>query len=140
MEIDKRMLEITSKYQKMFTGIGRAKVEPVHIDVDPTVRPIQQKRRPMAIHYVEKFKAHLEELKEAEIVSGPLGSDHAKGWISNPVITGKKWDSNKIRVNLDTTHMNAAVRTSHFPIPTVAELRHNFGGILCWILTTPFIS
>ena len=104
--IDKNVKEIVNKYEQLFTGIGRAKVEPVHIDVDPAVKPIQQKRRPMAIHYVDKFKAHIEELQAAGVVSGPLGSDHAKGWISNPVITGKKWDSNKIRVNLDTTHMN----------------------------------
>ena len=38
-------------------------------------------------------------------------------------------DPNKIRVNLDTTHMNHAVRTTHFPIPTLAELRHNFRGL-----------
>ena len=80
-EIDRNVNDIVNNYGQLFTGIGRAKVEPVHIDVDPAVKPMQQKRRPMAFHYVEKFKAHLEELKAAGVVSGPLGSEHAKGWI-----------------------------------------------------------
>ena len=41
--IDKNVKEIVNKYEQLFTGIGRAKVEPVHIDVDPAVKPIQQK-------------------------------------------------------------------------------------------------
>ena len=44
------------------------------------------------------------------------------------MITGKKWDKEKIRLNLDTRTMKDAVKTSKFPIPTVAELRHEFRG------------
>ena len=127
-DIEAKMIRIMDRHCNIFKGIGRAKVEPVHIEVDPEVKPKQQKRRPIAIHYVDRFKAHLMELQEAGVVTGPLESEDARGWISNPVITGKKWDTTKIRVNLDTTHMNDAVKTSHFPIPTVKELRHNFKG------------
>jgi hypothetical protein len=42
--IDRNVKEIVHKYDQLFTGIGRAKVEPVHIDVDPEVKPTQQKR------------------------------------------------------------------------------------------------
>ena len=31
-------------------GIGAAKVEPVHIEVDKTAKPVQQKMRLIAIH------------------------------------------------------------------------------------------
>ena len=41
------------------------------------------------------------------------------------MITNKNWNEKKIRVNLDTRPMTAAVSTSHFPIPTPQELRHN---------------
>ena len=44
------------------------------------------------------------------------------------VITQKSWTSKKIRVNLDTRPMKEAVKTTHFPIPTPQELRHNFAG------------
>ena len=127
-EINRKMEVITDKFPDLFTGLGRAKVEPVHIEVDPRVKPIQQKRRNIALHYVDRLKKHLNELKKEGVISGPLGPEWAKGWICNPVITGKKWDKERIRVNLDTRTMKDAVKTSKFPIPTVAELRHEFRG------------
>ena len=39
-----------AKFPELFTGLGRAKVVPVHIEVDPKVKPIQQKRRNIALH------------------------------------------------------------------------------------------
>jgi hypothetical protein len=117
-EINRKMASITGKFPDLFTGLGRAKVEPVHIEVDPKVKPIQQKRRTIALHYVDRLKKHLVELKKEGVISGPLGSEWARGWICNPVITGKKWDKDKIRVNLDTRTMKEAVKTSKFPIPT----------------------
>ena len=128
VEIERKMAGIVAKYPAVFDGLGRAKVNPIHIEVDPEVKPIQQKQRQIALQYVEKFKDHLEELEQAGVITGPLGPEYAKGWVSNVVICGKKWDSSKIRVNLDTRHMAAAVKSSHFPIPTSAELRHNFRG------------
>ena len=71
---------------------------------------------------MERLKAHLNELQAEGVISGPLGSEDATGWISNPVITGKKWDSSKIRVNLDLRDMESAVKSSHFPTPTADDL------------------
>ena len=68
------------------------------------------------------------ELKREGLISGPLGPEWAKGWIRNPVITGKKWDKEKIRVHLDTRTMKEAVKTSKYPIPMAAEMRHEFRG------------
>ena len=114
-EIDREMKIITDKFPNLFMGLGRAKVEPVHIEVDKKVKPIQQKRRNIALHYVDRLRKHLAELKEEGVISGPLGPEWAKGWICNPVITGKKWDKKRIRVNLDTRTMKDAVKTSQVP-------------------------
>ena len=127
-EIDLLMTELVKPFQQVFQGIGAAKVEPVHIEVDKTVKPVQQKRRPIAINYLDMFKEHIEELHRAGVVSGPLTSESARGWIHNVVITQKSWTDKKIRVNLDTRPMKDVVKTSHFPIPTPQELRHNFAG------------
>ena len=40
---------------------------------------VQQKRRPIALHYKERFKEHLDELKVAGVVSGTLGSQWPQG-------------------------------------------------------------
>ena len=37
--------EVVEKYPELFRGVGRAKVEPIHIEVDPSVKPVQQKQR-----------------------------------------------------------------------------------------------
>ena len=63
-EIEKAMKDIVDRHQKLFQGLGRAKVDTVHIDIDETVKPVRQKRRPVAIHYRQKLKDHLEELKK----------------------------------------------------------------------------
>ena len=68
----------------------------------------------------------MNELQAEGVITGPLGSEDATGWISNPVITGKKWDSSKIRVNLDLRDMESAVKPSHFPMPTAEDLRYKF--------------
>ena len=111
-EIDRKMESITNEFPDLFTGLGRAKVEPMHIEVDQKVKPIQQKRRNIALPYVDRLREHLAELKREGVISGPLGPEWAKGWICNPVITGKKWDKEKIRVNLDTRTMKEAVKVS----------------------------
>ena len=82
----------------------------------------------MAIHYRQKLKNHLEELEKEGTISGPLDLVSSRAWILNPVITAKSWDSDKIRMNLDTRPMAKAVKTSNFPIPMPEELRHNFKG------------
>ena len=64
--------------------------------------PVQPRRRLIALKFKEKFKGHLEELKAAGVVSGPLGSEWVIGWIHNVMITGKSWNKKKIRTTLDT--------------------------------------
>ena len=129
-EIDKKMEDIVKKTPEVFEGLGKAKVEPVHIEIDPNVKPVQQKRRPIAVHYRKPFKEHVEELVKAGVVThlGPEDAKATTGWIHNVVITHKSWSKTKIRVNLDTRPMAEAVKTSHFPISTPEELRHDFAG------------
>ena len=71
-EIGKAMKDIVDRHPKLFQALGRAKVDHVHVDIDETVKPVRQKRRPVAIHYRQKLKDHLEELKKEGTISGPL--------------------------------------------------------------------
>ena len=98
-------------YDQRFQGIGKANIEPIHIETDPNIKPIQQKQRPIALQYKVRFKQHIDELLEEGVVSGPLDSNSARGLVSNVVITHKNWDNQKIRVNLDTWQMQSRLRT-----------------------------
>ena len=128
-EIDTEMKKIVDKHPKVFTGLGKAKVAPVEVKVNPEVKPRQEKPRRMAMHLRQPVKEYLEEMEALGLVTPlPSSEEHATGWISNLVVTKKKWDSSKIRVNMDTRHMEDAIVKAKYPIPTMEELRHEFRG------------
>ena len=127
-QIDSKLEKIIEGYTSVFEGIGRAKMKPIHIFLKEGVVPVQQKQRPVAFHYKDRLKEHINELSKAGVIEGPLESKDATGWVCNPVITHKKWSDTKIRMNLELRSMKNVVRTTHFPMPTFTELRHNFAG------------
>ena len=87
--------------------------------------PIRQGRRPIPIQYKERVREKLEGLLKDGIISGPIPVNEANGWIHNLVITDKSWDSNEIRITIDTKLMNDHVIKPKVPIPTPEEMRHN---------------
>ena len=127
-EIDKNMEKLVEKHKKLFEGIGKVKVAPIHIYTKEGIKPIAQKLRPVAVHLKEPLRKHLEELLKYDVIEGPLESKDATGWVSNVVLTKKSWDSTKIRMNLDMRSMGDTVLQTHFPIPTADQLRHEFAG------------
>ena len=42
IEIDAIMEKITERHQDVFKGLGRAKVDPIHIEMNPSFRPVKQ--------------------------------------------------------------------------------------------------
>ena len=125
-EIDKNMEKLVEKHKKLFEGIAKEKVAPLHIYTKEGIKPVAQKLRPVAVHLKEPLRKHLEELLKYDVIEGPLESKDAMGWVSNVVLTKKSWDSTKIRMNLDMRSMGDTVLQTHFPIPTADQLRHEF--------------
>ena len=96
-EIDEDMKKLTEKHSGVFKGLGKAKFPPVEVKVDISVKPKQQKLRRIVRHLKPKVKEYLEEMEQHRVVTKlPASTEHATGWISNLVITKKKWDSNEI--------------------------------------------
>ena len=62
------------------------------------------------------------------LVEGPQEDKDAKGWLHNIVIMDKAWDSDEIRLNIDTKLMNKWVVKIKYSIPTPEELQHKFKG------------
>ena len=127
-QIDAKMQLLLEEYGDLFHGIGNAKIDPIHIYTKKGRKPIAQKQRPIARHYLEPLRKHLDELLAGDVIEGLLGSEHANGWVLNIVITAKGWDKSRIRMNLDTRLMADNVKQAHFPIPTSEQLRHEFQG------------
>ena len=62
------------------------------------------------------------------MIEGPLGAEHATQLVHNVVISAKRLDKKKIRLNMDTWLMKEVIKKSRFYIPTVETIRHNFSG------------
>ena len=65
---------------------------------------------------------------DEDIIEGPLETEEPGTYISNLVITDKKWDPQRIRVTLDCQQVNKDIYQTHEPIPTTEELRHKLEG------------
>ena len=69
-QIDETMADLVAKFPKVFTGLGRATGVPdIHIEMDDSVTPVQQKQRQIPIQYKQKLKDHLEELVREGVVT-----------------------------------------------------------------------
>ena len=67
------MKSVVQDFSSLFVGRGRAiGVEPILIEVDESIKPIQQKRRVIPLNYVERFETLLDNLMAKGVVSGWL--------------------------------------------------------------------
>ena len=120
------VMEIIDKHQSLFEGIGKFNKSEINFDIDESVKPMVQKERQIPFAFRKQVTDHLKELKDNDIIEGPLDPSVKLDWISNVVITKKP--SGQIRMNLDMRHANIAIKESHIPVPTVHSLRHKLNG------------
>ena len=127
------MESLIKEYEDIFGGVGKYKGDPVKIQVKEGVKPIIQPARRIPLHYRQPLKDHIEELIREEVIEGPLEEEEGT-WISNLVITDKKWEGHvtgqrtQIRANLDLRPLNQYVYQTHEQFPTPEELRHEMLG------------
>ena len=77
---------------------------------------------------MEPLKQQLDQFVAEGVIVGPLGAEHATGWVHNVVICAKRWDKKIIRVNLDTRPMKDYIKKNGFFIPMVEQISNNFSG------------
>ena len=131
-----RMNKMLKGYGDIFEGVGKYEGPEVVIQLKDNVTPVIQPARRIPLHYVKPLEDHLAELIKEDVVEGPLTEEEEGTWISNLVITDKKWDEGvkkksdrvQIRANLDCRPLNEHVYQTHEPIPTTEELRHKLKG------------
>ena len=133
---DQRMAKLVNEFKDIFEGVGKYEGPEVVIQLKENVKPVIQPARRIPLHYVKPLEDHLAELAKEDVVEGPLVEEEEGTWISNLVITDKKWDDGvkragdriQIRANLDCRPLNEHVYQTHEPIPTPEELRHKLRG------------
>ena len=117
---EKKMTELVEEFEDIFKGIGKYRGEPVKIQITDNVLPIIQPPRWIPLHYIQPLKEHLAEMIKEDVIEGPLAEEEEGSWISNLVITDKKWDGaheegqrTQIRANLDLRPLNTFVYQTH---------------------------
>ena len=131
--ITENVQRIISGHPNLFEGVGRMKDatgKPVEVDVKvkPNATPHIQKFRPIPIAVRHKLENWLTEGLKDDLIEGPLDSSDSHDYVSNLVITSKKWSDAEMRFNLDMRNANRDIVRVHYPMPTVQELRHELAG------------
>eukprot|EP00795_Rhopilema_esculentum_P008818 gene8818-15293_t len=115
-----RVKAIVDQYPGVFEGIGKHRYRVVKLSVDKSVPPKIQPQRRIPFAKREQFEAILKELEDADIIEPVYGPTE---WVSNVVLTPKA-DPSQLRMSLDMTTANTAIRRTRHVIPTLEELRY----------------
>ena len=94
------MVAIANKHRAVFKGMGRAKIDPIHIQMKDEITPIAQGKCP--IHFRHAVHEKLQYMKENGLVEGPLAARECRGWIHNMLIMRKSWSNDEVPINVDT--------------------------------------
>ena len=101
------------EFADVFVGEGKLEGH-LHLEIDPSVTPVQLPTRKVPIAVKEKLKqlSPMEELGVIKSVDVPTD------WISAMVVTMKK--DGRIRVCVDPKPLNRAL--NHYPLPTIEDI------------------
>lgn len=106
---------IVSRFSSVFQGIGKLEGD-VHLEVDPSIKPVVQPARRIPVTLREELKKQLGEMEKLQIVARV---DEPTDWVSNLVLVKR---NGKIRICIDPILLNTALKRPHYPIPTINEL------------------
>ena len=127
--IDKQMQQILEQFPESFSDNTRKfEGDRIKIHVRPNVNLVVQPPRHIPLHYVDRLHDEIIKMVDEDIIESPLETEEPGTYISNLVITDKKWDPQRIRVTLDCQQVNKDICQTHEPIPTTEELWHKLEG------------
>ncbi|KAG7529934.1 Ribonuclease H-like superfamily [Arabidopsis thaliana x Arabidopsis arenosa] len=92
------------------------------LNIDPTFKPVKQKRRKLGRERAEAMKAEVEKLLRIGFITEAKYPD----WLANPVVVKKK--NGKWRVYVDFTDLNKAYPKDSFPLPHIDRLVESTSG------------
>ena len=106
---------LIKRYSDVFEGLGCLGDE-YHIELDPTVSPVQHVPRRVPVAMKHRLKSKLEELTKQGIITKV---QEPTPWISNIVTIMKP---GKVRVCIDPRDLNKAIKRPKYQMPTLEEI------------------
>ena len=107
--------QILTEYKDVFEGLGELPGE-YHIELDPTVKPVQHLPRRVPQALKEDIRSKIDSLVKRGVLTKVTDPTE---WISNMVAVKKP---GKLRICIDPRDLNQAIKRSHYPMPTVDDI------------------
>jgi hypothetical protein len=125
-----RVEELRRKFPSVFSDkVGRIRGTEIKLEIDPNVRPVRQKLRPIAFHLREAVEAELLEMVKDGIIERVDESMGPTEWVSNIVVVPKSTTPKlKIRITCDSRALNKAILRTHFPGKTIEDVIYLVNG------------
>ena len=118
------MKKLVEHYAEPLSGVGKHKYRQIELDIDHSVPGVVQGMRRKALPIREKADKVLDKYESEDIIEDV---DGPTDWVSNPVYTPKV-NPAEVRMNIDMSDANQAIKRRYHVIPTLEELRHDFNG------------
>jgi transposase InsO family protein len=139
--------ELKVMFPSLFSGtLGCLKDVRVHLHLDPEVKPVRQKLRPLPFHLREAVSKEIKKQIELGILERVTDDMGPTPWVSNivPVLKDKEVKLGRdgkpspvktqtagtpeVRITVDNRAQNKAIRRTHYPTKTVEELLYEANG------------
>lgn len=108
---EKDIFGLKAKFPVLFSGkMGKVSGVEIKLEVDPMVKPVKQKLRPIAFHLRNAVEAELKQQVEEDILERLDENSGPTEWVSNLVIVPKSTSPElKIRITSDSRAVNKAI-------------------------------
>ena len=106
---------ILENFRDVFIGLGCLEGE-YQLEVDPSVRPVKHTPRRVPVALRDVVKKKIQEMENKGIIQKV---SQPSEWISSMVVVKTP---KKIRICLDPTDLNKALKRSHYLLPTIEEI------------------
>ena len=113
--------DLTHRYADLFEGQGTLSGL-VHLDIDPSVKPVQMPLRRLPLAITDKVKAELARMTSLGIIE-PV--TEPSDWISALVVASKP--NGSVRICIDPKPLNKALKRSHYRIPNLEDVLPRLG-------------
>lgn len=126
----KETLGLKVKFPDLFSvKMGKVSGVEIKLEVDPSIKPVKQKLRPIAFHLRDAVEAELKQQVEEGILERLDENSGPTEWVSNLVIVPKSTSPElKIRITSDSRAVNKAIKRTRFPCKTIDDIVYLVNG------------
>lgn len=107
--------DLVHEFKDVFEGLGCLAGD-YHIEIDPTVRPVQNAPRRVPVPMKDKLYDKICELEKRRTIAKVT---EPTAWISSLVVVDKP---GKMRICLDPRELNKAIKRPKYQMPTLDEI------------------